>query len=236
VAIRQRKPLRTAVFRLTLEKVVEMTPARKSQDIRKQEITRRDFLKGAGLLLAGGLLSACSTVTEPGFQVQDFWRTPTPASLLPSPMPADLPQTGDSGAAPDPQELAAFLSLSSLLTGFENLDPVLGQVYLGSIQQDPGFSGQLQGLIEQAGVQSQNPPAGIEDLQAAGIFDQESARELADYIISMWYTGIYNQGEEQRVATFVDALAWKAINFTKPPTICGSFGFWAERPSGDFSS
>jgi hypothetical protein len=40
-----------------------------------------------------------------------------------------------------------------------------------------------------------------------------------------------NNGPEQEVATFADALVWKSITYTTPPTLCGPYaGFWAERP------
>jgi hypothetical protein len=189
-------------------------------------LSRREFLRGAGLLLASGLLAACGTEQEPAWQAGDFWRTPTPADLLVGPVETE---TADA-----PEGLDSFLALSTVLTGFENLDPALGQVYLGSLQEDPELGGGLPGLYEQAGVLSGSPPDSIAALESAGIFDQESTRSLADRIIELWYTGIYTQGEEQVVATFVDSLAWKSLTFTKPPTICGSFGFWSARPRGEF--
>jgi hypothetical protein len=189
-------------------------------------LSRRDFLKGAGLLLAGGLLAACGSGVEPGWQAGDYYRTPTPASLLPSPMPG--------AETPFPQDLASFLALSSVLTGFDDLDPELGQVYLHSLQENPEFSGGLPRLYEGAGMIEGSAPGSIADLESAGLFSEEASRSLADHIIELWYTGLYGQEDEQTVATFVDALAWKSITFTKPPTICGSFGFWAERPKGNY--
>lgn len=45
----------------------------------------------------------------------------------------------------------------------------------------------------------------------------------------LWYTGIYTKADgEATVATFVDALAWQTLAFTKPMTICGYPGFWSE--------
>jgi hypothetical protein len=135
---------------------------------------------------------------------------------------------------PAPEGLEAFLALSSVLTGYDQLDPELGAIYLRSLQDNPEFGGGLEALYEQAGVAAGGQPDGIEALEQAGVFEQEQSRALADKIITLWYTGIYDQGEEQAVATFVDALAWKSITFTKPPTICGSYGFWAERPRGEY--
>jgi hypothetical protein len=189
------------------------------------KLNRRDFLRGAALLLGGGLLAACGTPTEEGWQAGDYWRTPTPASHL---------ETPAAGNTPAPEGLEAFLALSSVLTGFDDLDPELGQVYLQSLQDNPEFGDGLDGLYEQAGVASGNLPDSVEALEQAGVFEEEATRSLADKIISLWYTGIYEQGEEQAVATFVDSLAWKSLTFTKPLTICGSFGFWSERPKGNY--
>ncbi len=194
-------------------------------------ISRRAFLRAAGISLAGGLLAACGTVEEQGWQAGDFRATPTPANLLPSPMP---PAGADPEALAAVEGLEPFMALSSLLTGFEDLDPRLGQVYLRSLQADAGSAAGLEQLYEQAGLQGEQAPENFEALEASGIFDQAGTRDLADQIITLWYTGVYSEGEEQVVATFVDSLAWKSLTFTKPLTICGSFGFWAQRPRGEF--
>jgi len=197
----------------------------KVDELEQPKLTRRSFLKVAGLFLGGALAAACSTATEEGWQAGDHWRTPTAESLLPGQSPQGTP-------APD--DLEAFLGLSRLLTGFEDLDPALGQVYLQSLKANPEFEDGLSELYEQAGFTGGSAPDGLEDLEQAGIFNQESSRSLADKIISLWYTGTYEQGEDTVVATFVDSLAWKSLTFTKPPTICGSFGFWAQRPKGNY--
>lgn len=195
-------------------------------------ISRRAFLRAAGLSLVGGLLAACGTPEEEGWQAGPFRATPTPASLLQDPLPP-LEGVPDSELAMV-EGLDAFLSLSTLLTGFDNLDPNLGKVYLRSLQANPERAAGLQPLYEQAGLLGGTAPGSFEDLEARGIFEREVTRSLADQIITLWYTGVYNEGEEQVVATFVDSLAWKSLTFTKPLTICGNFGFWAQRPRGDF--
>jgi hypothetical protein len=198
-----------------------------TDEMLKPVLSRRGFLKGAGLLLGGSFLAACGARQEDGWQAGDYWRTPTPADI----------QTGlqpPGTLTPEPEGLGAFLVLSSTLTGFDQLDPQLGSVYLTSLQGNPEFSGGLADLYEQAGLTAASEPPSLESLESAGIFAAEGTRSLADRIIELWYTGIYSQGEEQAVATFVDALAWKAITFTKPPTICGAYGFWAERPKGQY--
>ena len=84
-------------------------------------------------------------------------------------------------------------------------------------------------LYAQAVFRSAAPPTTVSALEAAGLFTQAAPRSLADRIIELWYTGIYTNAEgEERVATFVDALAWQTLAFTKPMTICGYPGFWSE--------
>ena len=186
----------------------------------KLALSRRQFLQGLGLALASGILAACGAA-----EAQNRWVTATPHQVLESPRPP-----GSTGTpVPDNPTLNAFLRLSSVLTGIKHLNPILGQVYLQHLQ-DTGAA--IESLLEQALVTDPNqpPPAGIADLEAAGIFSQEQTSKLADQIIEMWYSGQISAGDQTTVVTFVDALAWKALTFTKPPTICGEYGFWALKP------
>jgi len=197
---------------------------------RQNEISRRRFLAGAAVWAAGSVLAACGSprsaaVPTPG------WRTPAPLDALPSPLPAATPgpvSTPPPGGTPAPTsepiepELAHFLALSSALTGFEKLSPQLGRVYLASVRADSG--GALETLYGQAGPEVPS----LDELERAGVFANEATRTLAGTIATYWYTGVYDNGGRQTVATSVDALAWKAI-YTKPNTICGPFsGFWQE--------
>jgi hypothetical protein len=186
--------------------------------------SRRTFLAGAGALGAAGALAGCTV------QMDGVWQQAPARPILPSPegyTAADVLAT----PRPDTAELETFLTLSSVLTGFDNLDPVLGAVYLSSLRAREDAPATLPALYETAGFGAPNPPLTVEDLEAAGVFAQESLAALADTIITYWYTGIYDTAEGPRVATYVDALAWQAIEYTKPRTICGPFpGFWRERP------
>ena len=68
-------------------------------------------------------------------------------------------------------------------------------------------------------------------MEALGIFQNETTGAVADKITEMWYTGIYqNEAGEDVVATWVDALAWKTLTFTKAMTVCGTYRFWTEPP------
>jgi hypothetical protein len=124
-----------------------------------------------------------------------------------------------------------FLALSAVLTGVETLDPSLGRTYLQSLQQVEEFETTIAEVYAQAGLQTDSPPASIEELEATGLFEQEATRNLLDKIIEYWYTGVYATAEgKPAVATYVDALLWQVLDFTKPLTICGAPGFWEEQP------
>jgi hypothetical protein len=194
-------------------------------------VSRRRFLTGALTAAAGGFLAACQAAQQ-RITGQTPWPSATPYQVLESPIPA-----GDVTATPPIEgELALeqFLDLSALLTGVENLNPTLGATYLRALQGNPQFQGQLAGLYDIAGFGGAAPPVDLSGLEAAGVFDQEASRSLADAIIEMWYTGTITQGEETIVVTYVDALAWKVLTFTKPRTVCGTFGFWETRPAGNY--
>jgi len=145
--------------------------------------------------------------------------------MLPNPQASvGLTAASEAGA------VATFLALSALLTGVPALDPGLGSLYLAYLQATSASD--LIALYEQAGFTSATPPATLQAIEAAGIFADEAMQQLADQIIALWYTGKYQDAQgNDIVVTFVDALAWKILDFTKPPTICGSPGFWAFQPA-----
>lgn len=195
-------------------------------------VSRRAFL--GGLLAAGGagLLAACA----PGQPFVGPYNTATPAQVLASPRAAaGTPEAGE-GTPPAEGELGLqqFLALSAVLTGVDNLSPDEGRVYLQALQDSDEFEVSLGELLEQTSdilEISDVSEATIEDLEAQGIFESEGTATLADTIIEYWYTGVYTTAEgEQAVATYVDALAWKALAFTKPNSICASPGFWEDPP------
>ena len=71
----------------------------------------------------------------------------------------------------------------------------------------------------------------MEELEASQIFENEETRKVTDKLTEYWYTGVYDTAEgEQALATYVDALAWKALTFTKPMSVCGTYRFWTEPP------
>lgn len=190
--------------------------------------SRREFLRGLSFAASGLILSACGPPRGDSAEAVALALGPraTPQTILPSPVPPE--PSSPSQATSAPISLAEFLALSSILTGVPNLDPRLGLVYLESIVASPAGES-LAELYEGAALDTETPPANAAILTETGILDEEPLSELAATITKLWYTGIYTPPEgEETVATFVDALAWQTLAFTKPMTICAEPGFWSE--------
>lgn len=200
-----------------------MHPTDKSGQPR--HMSRRAFLCGLSTTFSGVFLAACGPPRTTNRADIAFGPQATPQIVLPSPVPTTTLSPAAGGDLP----LAEFLALSAVLTGVANLSPDLGRVYLQSLQANTAFQVTVADLYEQAGFRSDAPPTTVAALASAGLFDQETTRALVDRIIELWYTGIYtNEAGEEAVATYVDALAWQTLAFTKPTTICGYPGFWSE--------
>ncbi len=140
-----------------------------------------------------------------------------------------LPGTGLAGApaaAPGfiPIPADAFHDLSVALTGYSPRDPSLVAAFRDA------FSAELNQLQQLYDIVSATPAGGwTQAVAGAGLSD------LAEQLVLAWYTGIVGEGEEQRVLTYLDALVWYAVGYTKPPSTCDTdFGAWALRPPGDF--
>lgn len=188
-----------------------------------RRLSRRTFLCSLSTTITGAFLSACGPPRSSNQAKLAFGPQATPPVILPSPMPATTPTV--AGDLP----LAEFLALSVVLTGVANLNPTLGRVYLQSLQASSEFKVTVADLYEQAGFRSATPPTTVAALESTGIFAEETTRRLADRVTALWYTGVYtNEEGEETVATYVDALAWRTLTFTKPTTICGYPGFWSE--------
>jgi hypothetical protein len=188
-------------------------------------IDRRRFLRSLAATAIGGLLTACALVQENGLPT-DVQGAGFRNARLPSPKPDARSSTGQEDA-----ELSRFLALSALLTGVDELDPALGVIYLNSLRESSRFRVTITELLDAAQAGAATLPETLDDLEGSGIFENESTRELADKISEYWYTGVYETAQgEQVVATFVEALAWRTLVFTKPMTICGSYRFWTEPP------
>ena len=105
--------------------------------------------------------------------------------------------------------LEEFRALSASLTGVEagRLDPT-------------GATKMLDGFISLG----RGP-----DL--AALADEPGADKgpLADSNVAAWYSGRYPSGSGMAVIDLNQALVWTALDFTKPPGVCGGeTGYWAE--------
>jgi hypothetical protein len=202
----------------------------KQQDT-KNGLSRRAFLRGAAAGSVTLVLAGCG-VAAPTQRHVDLAPFPQWHPVLPSPQPSGA-NPADPAATPAPGAIGldAFLALSAVLTGIDNLNPQVGQVYLDSLAVSQEFDVSLAELYDQAGFAANAAPPAIEDLAGRGLFENESTRALADKIIEYWYSGVYDTPDgEQAVATFADALVWRAVRYTKPLTVCAAPGFWALAP------
>jgi hypothetical protein len=54
---------------------------------------------------------------------------------------------------------------------------------------------------------------------------------LADDIVAAWYSGSYQTGAGLATFGLTNPLLWHALDFTKPPGLCGGpTGYWAAPP------
>jgi hypothetical protein len=66
---------------------------------------------------------------------------------------------------------------------------------------------------------------------AALVPDGASSGTLADEIVAAWYSGSYETSAGLAAFNLTDALLWDALDFAKPPGLCGgATGYWAAPP------
>lgn len=113
--------------------------------------------------------------------------------------------------AASPLDLDAFLALSATLTGTpaKDLDRDAASALLA------GFAA------------TGNGPA-----LAALAADPAADADVADALVAAWYSGVYDTGKGEAVATYNGALVWNALTFTKPQGNCGGeLGYWSQPPA-----
>lgn len=214
----------------------------------RTRLTRRSFLLYSSALAASGILAACSNndddkTAEPNTAVSEA-ATPTlvsetapaqPTSVgTPAASPPSTPgaDTGTPGAS-DPAT-AKFLVLSSALTGFDGLnDANLASVYMNHLGDDGDH---LDDLYDKVGITGPDVTVTFDDIQNAGVFDDNDLQPVADRIMTYWYSGKYqvsDKADDLAVGTYVNALAWQATGYriTGPSTCTGATGVWATPPA-----
>jgi hypothetical protein len=128
---------------------------------------------------------------------------------------------GPAGAATE-LDASAFRALSFGLMGRIAEDPSLAEAYLAALRERvaPGDLERLAAVVREhagSGMDAAITRAGLD--------------AVANQVIAAWYTGTVPTATGSRVVTYLDAVAWKATGFTKPPSVCGpGFGFWANPP------
>jgi hypothetical protein len=116
-----------------------------------------------------------------------------------------------------------FANLSNLVAGFPPADPDL------TAQFREAFASETDELVQLYDIVRTQP-------EAAWPAAIKAARlgPLAEALVTAWYVGGVGKGANQRVITYLDAFAWYAVGYTKPPTRCDvSFGAWEARPHED---
>ena len=95
-----------------------------------------------------------------------------------------------------------------------------------------------QKLVQQDRLSSDiagNMLSAFEDISAsdrlAKLAQGDADTEIANSVVSAWYTGESPNPDDLQVLTYTDALIWDAIDYTKPMAYCGgAMGYWADPP------
>jgi hypothetical protein len=126
------------------------------------------------------------------------------------------PSLAQAAALTDPD----FANLANLIAGFPPADPDITR------QIHQAFAAEAADLARLYDLVRDTDPAGWDAaIASAGL------TPLAEALSTAWYTGTVGAGDDQRVVTYLDAFAWYAVGYTKPPTRCDiSFGAWSEPP------
>ena len=149
----------------------------------------------------------------------------------PSPPTAGHEFVADT-SLPSSPDLSNFVALSTILTGFTDLERDVAGAYLRSIRADAAQSSALDDLIARSGIASSDPPKTLAQLSAKGVFAAPESLALTSLILAHWFSGTYSQDRGVVTQTWDTALAWRACTFTKPPATCGGqIGYWAKAPA-----
>lgn len=113
-----------------------------------------------------------------------------------------------------------FANLANLIAGFPPADPGITHEIHQAFASEAADLARLYDLVRDT-----DPTGWDAAIASAGL------TPLAETLSTAWYTGTVGAGDDQRVVTYLDAFAWYAVGYTKPPTRCDiSFGAWSEPP------
>ena len=119
-----------------------------------------------------------------------------------------------------PLALDRFMRMSERLCGVTLASTTFGKDVLALLSQE--FSAaQLRALAHLVEARADRRP----DFSAAGL------RPLVSRLVSVWYSGLAaTPAGGERALSYMDAAAWAATGYAKPPTSCADFGDWARAP------
>lgn len=115
------------------------------------------------------------------------------------------------GTAREPIGVEQFRALSARLTGASLTD--LDATIAGKVLD---------------GFMSMGRGPGLADLAAGAALNTGA---LAEDVIAAWYSGRFDTSAGPAAFDLTYALLWDALDFTKPPGLCGGDpGYWADAP------
>jgi hypothetical protein len=117
---------------------------------------------------------------------------------------------------------ARFAALSTTMPGFAYKDKALAAALLSALTEAVGADA----LAKIATLASVTAPARLGDeLRIAGVAPQ------AVTVLAALYSGTVTTAKGTTVLTYGDALAWRAVPWTKPNAYCGGqTNYWAKAP------
>ena len=153
---------------------------------------------------------------------------------------------GGCGLARTQITVDRFLRISTVLTGFSDLNSRTAQTYLDALTDIPGNEKALSRLYKKGGFDDERPPRSykemMENLTGRRLQDDPELKAIAADVARCWYRGIYStrkrdgagpptpEGKEI-VADFDGSLAWRSVRYTHPVSRCGSPGDWSRAPA-----
>lgn len=126
----------------------------------------------------------------------------------------------------------SFLELSQILTGFNNLDAKIAEVYYKELHSLNGASLDL--LLAAFDSQVKNQPGDPEALIRTNLWSDPTYKSVCQSIILAWYNAsITANGSTIWVGPpelYYESLLWKAVEAHPPAISGGYFGYWRYAP------
>jgi hypothetical protein len=125
-------------------------------------------------------------------------------------------------------DVDGFVRLSRLVTGVEKLPREHAATYLNALDA-AGLELPPLRLVQMGGFAEGKGPETLAAFQHSALYRKPAARKSAEAIASVWWSGMVPTAKGDKVVTFSDALAWRALPWAEPFTEClGATGAWAK--------